>query len=66
MPLRWAFPPYPVAWVPRETLHEYVWGNDPLTGVSLMKEIVDALTRPLNSAEKKSGDSPERKTAKTS
>ncbi|HEY94869.1 MAG TPA: hypothetical protein G4O15_08030 [Dehalococcoidia bacterium] len=52
MPLRWSFPPYPVAWVPRETLHEYVHGNDPITGVPLMQEIVNALTRPLNNAER--------------
>jgi hypothetical protein len=52
MPLRWSFPPYPVAWVPRETLHEYVRGNDPITGVPLMQEIVNALTKPLSEAEK--------------
>jgi len=52
MPLRWSFPPYPVAWVPRETLHEYVQGNDPVTGVPLMQEIVNALTKPLSNAEK--------------
>jgi hypothetical protein len=52
MPLRWSFPPYPVAWVPRETLHEYVHGNDPITGVPLMREIINALTRPLNNAER--------------
>ncbi len=52
MNLRWSFPPYPVAWVPRETLRQYVHGDDPVTGVKLMTEIVDALTKPLTEAEK--------------
>ncbi len=51
MNLRWTFPPYPVAWVPRETLHEYIQGNDPVTGVKLMTELIDALTKPLTEAE---------------
>jgi hypothetical protein len=52
MNLRWTFPPYPVAWVPRETLREYIHGDDPVTGRRLMEEVVDALTRPLTGAEK--------------
>lgn len=52
MPLRWTFPPYPVAWVSQEILKEYVEGIDPVTGVPLMTEIINALTKPLNSAEK--------------
>jgi hypothetical protein len=52
MNLRWAFPPYPVAWVSREILRQYVQGNDPVTGVKLMPEIIDALTKPLTEAEK--------------
>ena len=52
MNLRWTFPPYPVAWVSRETLRQYVQGNDPVTGVKLMTEVVDALTKPLTEAEK--------------
>ncbi|MBN1832207.1 MAG: hypothetical protein JW896_08860 [Deltaproteobacteria bacterium] len=51
MNLRWTFPPYPVAWVSRETLREYVHGDDPVTGVQLMTEVIDALTKPLNEAE---------------
>jgi hypothetical protein len=51
MNLRWTFPPYPVAWVPRETLRDYIHGDDPVTGVKLMDEVVDALTRPLTGAE---------------
>ncbi len=52
MNLRWTFPPYPVGWVPREMVHDYVQGNDPVTGVKLMTEIIDALTKPLTDAEK--------------
>jgi len=52
MNLRWAFPPYPVAWVSRDTLRQYIQGNDPVTGVKLTTEIVDALTKPLTDAEK--------------
>ena len=52
MNLRWTFPPYPVGWVSRETLRQYVQGNDPVTGVKLTTEIVDALTKPLTEAEK--------------
>ncbi|MEE8414013.1 MAG: hypothetical protein V3R96_05625 [Dehalococcoidales bacterium] len=52
MNLRWSFPPYPVGWVSRQTLHDYVKGNDPVSGVPLMQEIVSALTQPLTDAEK--------------
>lgn len=52
MNLRWSFPPYPVAWVPRETLVEYIHGDDPVTGKPLMTEVIDALTKPLTEAEK--------------
>ena len=52
MNLRWSFPPYPVGWVSRETLREYITGNDPLSGVPLMDEIFFALTEPLTDAEK--------------
>lgn len=52
MNLRWTFPPYPVAWVPRETLREYINGDDPVTGIKLMTEVIDALTEPLTETEK--------------
>jgi hypothetical protein len=52
MNLRWSFPPYPVAWVPRETLKQYINGNDPVTGVKLITEVIEALTKPLTEAEK--------------
>ena len=52
MNLRWSFPPYPVAWVSQETLVNYINGDDPVTGVKLMTEVIDALTKPLTEAEK--------------
>jgi len=52
MSLRYSFPPYPVGWVSRETLHGYVEGIDPISGVPLMEEIISALTEPLTEAEK--------------
>ncbi len=51
MNLRWAFPPYPVMGVSREKLVEYINGNDPVTGVKLMDEVIEALTKPLTEAE---------------
>ncbi|MBN1905199.1 MAG: hypothetical protein JW927_08900 [Deltaproteobacteria bacterium] len=52
MNLRWTFPPYPVMGVPKETLVEYINGNDPVTGKKLMTEVIDALTKPLTEEEK--------------
>ena len=52
MNLRWSFPPYPVGFVSRETLHGYVEGNDPVSGAPLMEEVLFALTQPLTDAEK--------------
>jgi hypothetical protein len=52
MPIRYAFPPYPVGWVSQEVLQGYVQGNDPVTGKPLMQEMVDALTKPLTDDEK--------------
>lgn len=49
---RFAYPPHPVGFVPREVLHGYVEGNDPMTGQPLMQELVDALTKPLTEEEK--------------
>ena len=51
MNLRWSFPPYPVMGVSKETLAEYVNGNDPVTGKKLMAEVIDALTKPLTQEE---------------
>ncbi|MFC1946845.1 hypothetical protein ACFLXY_02865 [Chloroflexota bacterium] len=52
MALRFTYPPYPVGWVPRETLRSYIEGNDPITGVPITEEIDAALTRPLSDFEK--------------
>ena len=52
MNLRWSFPPFPSALCPRETLHGYVEGNDPISGVPLMDEVIFALTQPLTEEEK--------------
>ena len=52
MPLRYAYPPYPVGWVSKEVLRDYVDGNDPITGKPLMQEMVDALIQPLTDEEK--------------
>ncbi len=52
MNLRWTFPPYPVGWVSRDTLHGYIEGNDPVSGVPLMEEVIFALTQPLTETEK--------------
>jgi hypothetical protein len=51
MNLRWSFPPYPVGFVPKETLHSYVEGKDPVSGAPLMDEVLFALTQPLTDAE---------------
>jgi hypothetical protein len=52
MNLRWSFPPYPVGFVSRETLRDYIRGNDPVSGAPLMDEILFALTQPLTDVEK--------------
>ena len=52
MRVRFAYPPYPVGWVSREVLRGYVDGNDPVTGLPLMQEMVDALVQPLTDEEK--------------
>ncbi len=52
MPLRYAYPPYPVGWVSKEMLRGYVDGDDPITGKPLMQEMLDALTQPLTKDER--------------
>ena len=39
MPLRYAYPPYPVGWVSKDVLRGYVDGVDPITGKPLMQEM---------------------------
>jgi hypothetical protein len=52
MPLRYAYPPYPVGWMSKEALRAYVYGDDPVTGKPLMQEMIGALTQPLLEDEK--------------
>ncbi|MBN2238225.1 MAG: hypothetical protein JW712_00495 [Dehalococcoidales bacterium] len=52
MALRFTYPPYPVGWVSRETLRGYLAGNDPITGLSITEEIIDAISKPLTNVEK--------------
>ncbi|MEJ2110288.1 MAG: hypothetical protein P8Z37_10325 [Acidobacteriota bacterium] len=52
MLLRYAYPPYPVGWMSKETLRGYVEGDDPVTGKPLAREMLDALTDPLTEDEK--------------
>jgi hypothetical protein len=52
VPLRYTYPPYPVGWVSREILKGYIQGNDPVTGIPITEEIINALTQPLTDAEK--------------
>ena len=52
MPLRLSFPPYPVVGMTNEILRQYIEGNDPVTGVPLMQEIIDGLTKPITEEEK--------------
>ncbi len=51
MNLRWTFPPYPVGYIPREVVREYITGKDPVSGAPLLDEIFHALTSPLTEAE---------------
>ena len=39
----------------RKELDAYIAGNDPVTKMPFMQEVVDQLTRPLNDEEKKTG-----------
>jgi hypothetical protein len=56
MPLqRISFTPHPVAFQPVSLHRAYAEGNDPTTGKPLMREIVEALTKPLTAEEKKTG-----------
>jgi len=49
---RMVYVPQPVMGQSPATLREYVAGLDPLTGQPVMEEIIDGLTRPLNTDEK--------------
>jgi hypothetical protein len=57
MPLvRTTFTPHPVWGKTPEELWAYVEGPDPISGKPMMREIVDALTRPLTEDERKTGE----------
>jgi len=56
MPLeRICFTPHPVWGKTDAEMYAYLDGNDPVSGKPLMKEVVDALTLPLSTEEKKTG-----------
>ncbi|HKV38968.1 MAG TPA: hypothetical protein VJX67_07130 [Blastocatellia bacterium] len=48
MRLPFAFPPHTVVGKSRETIRQYVEGNDQLTGQPLMGKVVEALTKPIS------------------
>jgi hypothetical protein len=53
--LRFTFVPHPVAYRPAGECREKILGNDPVTGQPVIREIIEALTKPLTEAEKKTG-----------
>ena len=53
--LRLAFTPTPVGGKTPAELADYVAGNDPVTNLPLMEEIIGHLTRPLNDEEQTTG-----------
>jgi hypothetical protein len=52
---RICFTPHPLASKTDEQMYHVLEGSDPVTGKPLMKEIIDALTVPLTTEEKKTG-----------
>ena len=55
IPLRYVVFPLPISGMPRSVHEMYINGNDPVTGVPIMQEIVDALTKPLTADEQTTG-----------
>jgi hypothetical protein len=53
--LRQVFTPHPVGGKSPDALAAYLVNPDPVSGIQIMKEIVDDLTRPLTPDEKKTG-----------
>ena len=53
--LREVFTPHPVGGKSADELAAYLVNPDPVSGIQIMKEIVDDLTRPLSADEKKTG-----------
>ncbi len=52
---RICFTPHPVWGKSDDEMYAYLVGKDPVTGNPLMKEVIDALTKPLSDDEKKTG-----------
>ncbi|HEY6902715.1 MAG TPA: hypothetical protein VI216_00295 [Candidatus Acidoferrales bacterium] len=52
---RICFTPHPVWGKTDAEMYAYLEGNDPVSGKSLMKEVVDVLTQPLTAEESKTG-----------
>ncbi|MBN2059357.1 MAG: hypothetical protein JW882_02975, partial [Deltaproteobacteria bacterium] len=50
---RQVFVPHPISRVPSAICREYIEGKDPVTGIPVIDEIIDALTKPLSEEEKK-------------
>jgi hypothetical protein len=55
MPIRYVAFPFPVAGQPKSVHKSYVEGKDLLSGKPMMQAIIDALIKPLNAEEKKTG-----------
>ncbi len=53
--LRICFTPHPVWGKTDAEMYAYLEGSDPVTGKPLMKEVIDALTKPLTADEQKTG-----------
>ncbi len=52
---RFTFVPHPITGTSAELCRKYLEGNDPVTGKPVLQEIIDALTVPLSSEDKKTG-----------
>jgi len=53
--MRFTFVPHPITGVAAEICRKYLQGNDPITGKSVLQEIIAALTDPLTSEDTKTG-----------
>ena len=52
---RFTFVPHPIAGTTPEMCRKYLEGNDPITGKPVLNEIIDAITVPLSSEDRKTG-----------
>ena len=52
---RFTFLPHPITGTSEEVCRKYLEGNDPVTGKPVLQEIIDALTAPLRSEDKRTG-----------